>query len=254
MAREEDAKKTLKRIKNKDFSNNKKLKKSFSFWKFLKHFFIVLGITFSAFIALAFTDLPYFAYANLGFIEANYEGEPDVIVLLGGEGMPSADGLLRCYVTAEKANIYNHATIAIAIPDNTEDTVVLMSSKLMTEELMLRGISINKIIFENQGTNTHEQADLLFKELDAEQKILIITAPEHMTRAALCFKKAGFKYVGGSPAFEQNIDPEMLVNKSKRNISPSLAFRYNVWSYMQYEIRVAREYTALAYYWLRNWI
>ena len=34
----------------------------------------------------------------------------------------------------------------------------------------------------------------------------------------------------------------------------NVALRYNMWSYMQYEIIVLREYTAIAYYWVKGWI
>ena len=74
-----------------------------------------------------------------------------------------------------------------------------------------------------------------------------------MTRAAACFKSEGFQFVGGSPAFEHDLTPESL-KEDKEYFAPSLAWRYNLWSYLQYEIRVAREYVALTYYELRGWI
>ena len=34
----------------------------------------------------------------------------------------------------------------------------------------------------------------------------------------------------------------------------SLNIRYNMWSYLKYEITVMREWCAIAYYWIRGWI
>lgn len=253
---EVDPVKVLKGLKNKPLVKPKTKPKarSFSVLTFLKRTFILLGLVFSTALVLAFTDYPFFAYANLGLIEANYEGEPDVIVVLGGEGMPSADGLMRCYTATEKAKLYENALIAIAIPENPEDEYALQSWKLMAEEMMLHGVSMKGLEVEDKGTNTHEQAVFMLEKLDTNQKLLIVTTPEHMTRAVASFKHVGFKYVGGSPTFEQDISAELLTNDHDFLKSPSLAIRYNFWSYLQYEVRVAREYTALAYYWVRGWI
>jgi len=249
-----DAVQVLNGLKNKKLPTSPNKKKGIRWLLVAKRFFMVIGVIFMLLIALAFTDYPFYAYADLGLVEANYEGEPEVIVMLGGEGMPSADGLMRCYITAEKASVYKNARIAIAIADNKEDPYELQSSKLMAEELMLRGVSLKNLIIEDQGTNTHQQAQFLFQELDSNQKLLIVTMPEHMTRAVASFKNEGFKFVAGSPVFEQNISEENLTKPLEEFGTPSLAFRYNLWSYLQYEVRVAREYTALAYYKLRGWI
>jgi uncharacterized SAM-binding protein YcdF (DUF218 family) len=253
---EVDPVKVLKGLKNKPLvkPKNKLKPRTFSVFKFIRRTFFLFGVVFLMALGLAFTDYPFFAYANLGMVEVNYEGEPDVIVILGGEGMPSADGLIRCYTAAEKAHLYEGASIAIAIPDHPEDDYALQSWKLMADELMMRGVSMKGLEIEDQATNTHEQAELLFGKIDSNQKLLIITTPEHMTRAVASFKSVGFNYVGGSPAFEQDISAELLTNDHDFLKSPSLALRYNFWSYLQYEVRVAREYTALAYYWVRGWI
>mgnify|MGYP006090763245 FL=1 len=62
--------------------------------------------------------------------------------------------------------------------------------------------------------------------------------------------------VGGSPSFEKPSDEERLKDKTDKEDTKvrNLALRYNMWSYMQYEIIVLREYTAIAYYWMKGWI
>lgn len=241
----------LKNLKSKNSQRSQR--KTFSILLFLKRSLIFLGLVFGTMLALAFTDYPFYAYADLGTVESNYSESPEVIILLGGEGMPSADGLMRCYTAAEKALYYPETKIIIALPENKLSDEPFMASELMATELTMRGIDKTRISFERQGTNTHEQAVSILNTIESSKRLLIVTSPEHMTRAAACFKKEGFQFVGGSPAFEHDLTPESLKEEGQ-SYTPSLAWRYNLWSYLQYEIRVGREYVALAYYRLRGWI
>ena len=78
-----------------------------------------------------------------------------------------------------------------------------------------------------------------------------------MYRAVRSFEKVGFEEVGSYPTFEIPEDEEMLKSKDKKRRKEeiqSLDLRYNLWSYMQYEIIVFREYLAIAYYWWKDWI
>jgi uncharacterized SAM-binding protein YcdF (DUF218 family) len=85
--------------------------------------------------------------------------------------------------------------------------------------------------------------------------LLVVTSPEHMLRAILTLRKAGFSNVGGVPTFETPINEESLRKRVlSDDISENVALRYNIWSYMIYEIKVLREYTAISYYWLMEWI
>jgi len=242
----------LKNLKSKN--NSKSQQNTFSILLFLKRSLMFLGLVFGTMLSLAFTDIPFYAYADFGTVESNYSESPEVIILLGGEGMPSADGLMRCYTATEKALYYPKTKIIIALPENKLSDEPLLASELMANELTIRGIEKSRISFETQGTNTHEQAELIFKKTESAARLLIITSPEHMTRAAACFIEEGFKSVGCSPTFEHDLSAESLLEKNGESYTPSLALRYNIWSYLQYEIRVGREYVALAYYKLRGWI
>jgi len=246
-----DPVKTLKKLKTKNSTTAQE--KRFSVFRLLKWTFIAAGFTFISMFILAFTDIPFYAYADLGKVESNYSESPEVIILLGGEGMPSADGLMRCYKAAEKALYYPGTEIIIALPKNELSDEPLSASELMASELILRGVEKERISFETDGANTHEQAVSVSNKIEKSKRILVVTPPEHMTRAAACFKSEGFQFVGGSPAFEHDLTPESL-KEDKEYFAPSLAWRYNLWSYLQYEIRVAREYVALTYYELRGWI
>ena len=44
---------------------------------------------------------------------------PDYIIVLGGGGIPSASGLMRCYAAAGEARVYPDARILIAMPRGT---------------------------------------------------------------------------------------------------------------------------------------
>jgi hypothetical protein len=77
-----------------------------------------------------------------------------------------------------------------------------------------------------------------------------------MYRAVKTFRKAGFVKVGGLPTFEKPPDAEKIKDKEKSRDTrvKSLALRYNMWSYLNYELIVMREYTAILYYKIKSWI
>ena len=70
------------------------------------------------------------------------------------------------------------------------------------------------------------------------------------------FRKAGFAEVGGLPAFDRPIEPDQAMDKenTKDIRVKSLSLRYNMWSYLEYELIVMREYCAIAYYKFKGWI
>jgi uncharacterized SAM-binding protein YcdF (DUF218 family) len=228
--------------------------------KIVRWFLLAMGIIFATAVIFSFTDQPYWAYYWLGTHNTGIKENPNVIVLLGGGGMPSPDGLIRAYYTAEVAQEYENAPIIIALPPDTarhEDSPELLLSK----ELQIRGIDSTRIEFERNGFNTFSQAQNISAMFDRKfidtVVIRLITSPENMFRSVLTFRKAGFKYVGGNASFEKAIEEEMLLkkrNKASRLESKQLNLRYNMWNYMKYEIVVVREYTAIAYYKLRGWI
>jgi uncharacterized SAM-binding protein YcdF (DUF218 family) len=225
--------------------------------KFFKWFFIVLGIFSFLILILSFTDIPFYAYYNLGVSNAKLSHRPDAIVVLGGAGMPSPDGLIRTYYAAEAAEQYDDAVIIIALPPDEQNN--LHQSELMAHEMILKGVDSLRIKFEPIGFNTHSQAENIGKMYGANKEktsILLITTPEHMYRSVKTFRKAGFMDVGGASAFEKPIDAEMVKDKenSKDTRVKSLALRYNMWSYLNYELLVAREYCAIFYYKIKGWI
>ncbi len=227
------------------------------FLKAIKWFFIVFGGFAFLFFILSFTDLPYYAYHWLGTSNSKITGNPDMIVILGGGGMPSPDGLIRTYYGAQVAGKYPSADIVIALPFDEEDSLCQLN--LMAQELRLKGIDSLRISFEPLGFNTHSQAENIaskYKSKLDNVNLLLVTSPEHMYRAVKSFQKAGFIHVSGCPTFENPVDPDKIKDKQQtKDIRvKSLALRYNMWSYMNYELLVLREYCAIVYYKIKGWI
>ena len=214
-----------------------------------------ISILTCVFVLLAFTEIPYWAYYTLASVEEVIEGKPKTIVIMGGDGMPSPSGLMRCYYGAEKALLFPEAKIIIALPSSEEDSSKQLH--LMAHELVLKGVDTNRIQFAKKGFNTRSQAQEIAALLtDKSENLLIVSSPEHMFRCIASFKKLGFKHVGSNPAFEKPNSEKQLKDKSKERDKRirNLTLRYNLWSYMQYEIIVLREYLAISYYWFKGWI
>jgi len=219
-----------------------------------KWLLLVFGVFSFLLLILSFTDIPYYAYHNLGMGQSALSENPDVIVILGGSGMPSPDGLIRTYYASEAAKEHKNARIIIALPYNESDSLYQLN--LMAHELIIRGIDSLRINYEPSGFNTRSQAvniASMFKNNKEQLALLIITTPEHMFRSIKSFRKAGFTKVGGLPAFEKPSDEEKLISKEEKE-RVNLSIRYNMWSYLNYELLVLREYSAIVYYKLKGWI
>lgn len=221
---------------------------------YLKKALLLLGCFSVLFIVLSFTSLPYWAYYDLAASDDQLEVAPSTIVIMGGDGMPSPSGLMRLYKGTEKALQHPNSKVIIALPYNEFDSTFQLN--LMASEMVRKGIDTNRILFAPKGFNTRSQALEIKQLADTSAPILIVSSPEHMYRSIHSFRKVGFQMVGGSPSFEKPSDEEKLKDETDEDETKvrNLALRYNMWSYMQYEIIVLREYTAIAYYWVKGWI
>lgn len=213
-------------------------------------------------IIFSFTSGPFWIYYWLGTHGCAIKSSPKGIILLGGGGMPSESGLIRCYHTSTLAKNYPEAYIIIALP---ADTLTSESSIMkMREELMLRGIDSTRIFLEYNGRNTRGQAIncMNMNTSNTEDTIYLVTSPEHMLRSLKTFRKAGYKHIGGYPAFEYAIESNLEFEDDKlggkKGLTPDIGgninVRYRFWTHMTYEILIIREFSAMAYYKLRGWI
>jgi uncharacterized SAM-binding protein YcdF (DUF218 family) len=255
------------------------------FWKILKVLLLSTGIMAALMIILALTPAPFWTWYGLGTRYSGIHRPPDYIVLMGGGGMPSESGLIRCYYAAIAGNYFTRSKIIVALPGDISDS--LSSIQLMKKELVLRGINPDRIMLEDSGTNTRAQAinirkiitidDLRFPNstsqnltnivnqqssiVNRRSSILIVTSPEHLFRSVKTFKKAGFIRVDGLPAFDQAIESDINFNARKLggrkfipDIGENITLRYQFWSQVNYEFLVIREWLAITYYWLNGWI
>ncbi|MCU0429982.1 MAG: hypothetical protein MUF42_08410 [Cytophagaceae bacterium] len=126
--------------------------------RILRTSLIALGCIALVFLLLGFTDIPYYAYHSLGTSHATLKESPRAIVLLGGSGMPSPEGLMRCYHAYANARLYPKARIIIAHPRHPVDSIGLYQSYLMAHELIIRGVDSLRISYEAEGNSTHTQA------------------------------------------------------------------------------------------------
>ena len=222
----------------------------------LRTFVLGFGILALAMLVLGFTDVPYYAYYHLGTGFPLEGRDPDLIVVMGGSGMPSPDGLMRAWYGAEAALEYEKATVILALPANETDSTRQLD--LMAGVLVDKGVDPRRINYESRGYNTRTQAiniAAMNGERQEHTRVLVVTSPEHIYRSVKCFKKAGFDNVFGFPTFECPSDEDSLLDKKgRKQIRPTLDLRYNIWSYLHYELTVIREYLAISYYGIMGWV
>ncbi len=231
---------------------------------------VSMGSVFALFILLAFTSAPFWMWYHLSMSKAGVNRPPDYIVVLGGGGMPSESGLMRCWYAAKTANYFTRAKVIVALPGKTGDS--LSSINGMKKELVIRGIAKERIFLEDSGTNTRAEALNILKivanqkfsrqsAVGSRQSVLIVTSPEHIYRAVLTFKKAGFNRVDAIPAFEEAIESDLSFQGRRLggrrwvpDIGNNITLRYQFWTQLHYEELILREVFALGYYWVKGWI
>ena len=224
---------------------------------------ISFGVFFLILICLSFTSLPFWGYYWLGTSVSKVTEKPDYIVLLGGGGMPSESNLMRAYFVCQAAGESPESRIIISIPGDTTDQK--STARLVAAELIRKGIEPQRIFYEEIGTNTRSQALRLqyFNSENLKNKaILLVSSPEHMRRAVLTFRKAGFTRISALPAFENAIEASLIFKDEELggnklpvpDIGSNITVRYQFWNHLKYELLIARELAALGYYKLRGWI
>ena len=183
---------------------------------------------------------------------------PDFIVVLGGGGIPSESGLMRSYVAAAAARDFPETMVVVAMPDARDP-----STQAMLDELVLRGVKRERLMLEDQGRNTWEQARHLRRMLAAdgvEPVVLLITSPDHMRRAAGALHRAGFAQVGSRPADSVSVAADLSIEPAAElgglagvpDVG-SVQLRYGVWNNFALLNRCLRESIALLYYRAEGW-
>ena len=213
-------------------------------------FFAALGVAFFILMLSSLTSYPWKIYRWLSCPSATASAEPNYLVLLGGGGIPSESGLMRCYQAAHVASLYTNSKIIIARP--AEEGVEIDAAARMAEELTLHKVDSKRFLFEDQGRNTHEQALNVSKIISITNSLLIITSPEHTKRTLLSFKKLGFQNIYSSPAYDVAVQADLTYDVP--HVGNNLTLRYRLWDNWMILIKCAREGSALVYYKLVGWI
>lgn len=171
---------------------------------------------------------------------------PRYIVCLGGAGIPSESGLIRTYHAAECARENTNAVVIVSLPCDGDPAT--NSVGRMRDELVMRGVSADRIRMEYRAWNTHQQAVEIARMLGPLQltaPVLVVTQPYHCRRSLLCFRRAGFNHAACWQA-----GPVMAeADPGKRTL-----MRYGFWSTLNAELMYIRELLGMAYYWVRNWV
>lgn len=198
-------------------------------------------------IVIGFAGLPRFVtdpFTARG--EKPPESRPDVIVVLGGGGIPSESGLMRTYYGAEVARTNPSALVVISLPGEGDPATNAVGK--MRQELVMRGVPAQRIRLESRALNTHEQAVNVAELLGPVARtanVRIVTSPWHVGRSLGCFRKAGFANVTAQSAFNTDVETDPGANAH---------LRYVFWANLAATVECAREACAMAIYKLRGWL
>jgi uncharacterized SAM-binding protein YcdF (DUF218 family) len=228
--------------------------------RILKYTLLVSGCLFLILLIFCLTPVPFYTWYSMSTKHAGIHRPPDIIVVLGGGGMPSESGLMRTWYAGRVAKHFPRSKVIIALPGDTTDS--LSSVCRMKKELVIRGIAAGRISFESAGTNTRAQAlNISAKYRSRNASLLIITSPEHLYRAVLAFRKGCQLRTDGVPAFEAAIESDITFDdrllggrRWMPRIGKNISARYEFWTQMHYEQLITREWIAIVYYKLQGWI
>jgi uncharacterized SAM-binding protein YcdF (DUF218 family) len=228
-----------------------------------KKILIVLGGLFICILLFSFTTGPYWIYHWLGMSESEYHFKPKNIIIMGGAGMPSESALMRLYFASNLGNRFPESKIYITQPAARGVPLLKTDAYKMKIEMVLHGIDSSRIFLEINGKNTREEALNVIK-LNAQtinEPCVIVTAPEHMLRSILSFRKAGFKMIGGEATFNEAGPSDLLYHDGTLGgnkiplpeVGESLQLRYQFWNHLRYQVICYRELFGLLWYKIRGW-
>lgn len=229
--------------------------------KVIKNLLIFFGFIAVVMFFLSLTSIPFWSHYYLGIYGDSFKEKPEAMVVLGGSGMPSSEGLMRTYYAAQIAKKYETIPIIIALPGDTLDST--SSVRLMAKELIIRGVDSTRISFENEGTNTRWEALNVKKRFfpKSSPRLMIVSSPSHMYRSIKTFRKAGFDEVGGIASFGRANETDLEFDAQALggidglpDVGGSVSIRYAIWARLHIQLTVLREYLAIAYYWMMGWI
>ena len=172
-------------------------------------------------------------------------GRPEIIVVLGGGGIPSESGLIRCYYAAQFGAGRTGLTYVVSLPADKDPET--NSVGRMRDELVLRGVAPAQIRMESRGLDTHDQAVrtlALLGETARRRPLVVVTSGYHLRRAILAFRAVGFTDVAGLNAVSIGAEADFGM---------FTWLRYGLWNNLAREAEIVRELIALGWYKFRGW-
>lgn len=117
-------------------------------------------------------------------------------------------------------------------------------SEMMRDQLVKLGIAADRIVLESRSTTTREQAVFSGEVLRQRgiRTFVLVTAPEHMSRAVGTFEALGFTAIPAVSTFRAAV-AESFWDRIRPSRGALLQSDWAVY-----------EYLARAYYWLRGWL
>ncbi len=229
-----------------------------------KALLLSLSVIFLLVIIFSFTTGPFWIYHWLGTSVSAYSFRPDYIIIMGGAGHPSESSLIRSWYAAGLWHKYPESAIIVTQPSAACVRPELSDAWGIRNDLVIRGVDSMAILIEIKGRNTRQEAmEVMALAPDAREKAcLIITAPEHMRRSVLTFRKAGFKQVGGEPTFNKSGPVDLDYNDEQLGgntlplpeVGGSVQLRYQFWNHLRYQVICYRELAGLLWYKVKGWI
>jgi uncharacterized SAM-binding protein YcdF (DUF218 family) len=201
--------------------------------KIFRNSLMLLGVILTAAVLVALTRLPLRAKFWLAEAGEELSVPPAYIVVLGSGDIPNPEQFMRTYYGAEAARKFSSAVVIASLPTATSPKTSGVG--VVRDELVLRGVAKKRIRLMFWAYNTREEA-LRIQELlgpkSKKEPILLVTSPEHIKRAVLVFRKAGFVHVSSVAAKAAGgpcCSGEMRL------------LRYGLWQGLHDEISVVRE-------------
>lgn len=226
--------------------------------RWLRMMLLAAGLVFAGVLALPLTPVPWDWFRAMAQPGANTQQAPDVIVMMGGGGIPSDSGLMRAYKTAEAARMFPSARIIVAMPLEPEEKL----PGLIEQELIMRGVDGTRLQREPRGRNTREQALETRKLLGRDDLTIgLVTSPEHMKRTWDSFQKAGCTRLIAFPSWAEEIKADLSYDESDLGaaslggyVGGNEILKYKYWDNLLILVKCSRETVALWYYRLMGWI
>lgn len=230
-------------------------------YRLVRGAFALGGLAACFFLLLPLTPYPWRWYSKFGQPEISSR-IPDVLVMMGGGGVPSESGLMRTWKAAEAAGMYPSTRVIVAMPLDPGEEL----PGLIEQELIMRGVAPERLGREPRGRNTREQAlevVAMVRQSDGSMPCIgIVTSPEHMMRTWLSFKHAGAGELVAIPSWPESIKADLRYDSSELGrdsligtvVGGSNMIKYKYFDNLGIMNRCMREAVAMAYYRLMGWI